>query len=172
MKPIEKLRQIARLQGELLRDGRCGHPDWYAEMLFAAAFNGTLMPTNHPKYDMKTEQWGSVQVKCRVNGTDTTQNRSKFAKYKVGDFDHAAIVLFEGDFRIRGAVVLSCTDVLALVRRAGHVKWSDASTHTKAISVLDDLRAVSGEATQPNVSFLRTPDGAAEIRRSGRAENL
>lgn len=126
MTPGEKLRLVARMQGELLRDQGCGHPDWYAEMLFAAAFNGQLMPTNNPKYDMRTSRWGTVQVKCRVNGTDSAQNRSNFGRYKPGDFDHAAIVLFESDYRILGAVVLSCSDVLSLVRAAGHVKWTDA----------------------------------------------
>ena len=145
MSRVEKLRLAARLQGELLRDQKCGHPDWYAEMLFAAAFDGQLMPTNHPKYDMQTSRWGNVQVKCRVDGTDSTQNRSNFSRYALGDFEHAVIVLFERSYRIRDAIVLACSDVLSLVRAAGHVKWADARGHARAVSVLPELKAVSNE---------------------------
>lgn len=169
MAPSEKLRLIARLQGELLRDQGCGHPDWYAEMLFAAAFDGMLMPTNHPKYDMQTKRWGTVQVKCRVNGTDTTQNRSNFGRYEIGDFDNAAIVLFESNFHLRGAIVLPCNEVLSLVRPAGHVKWEDAKSHPKAVSVLAELQAVSEESVQPNPSIERTspgkPGAASHVKR-------
>jgi hypothetical protein len=131
----QKIALVAKLQGELLRECGSGHPEWYAEMLFAAAFDGQLMPTNHPNFDMRTEQWGTVQVKCRVDGTDTTQNRANFGGYSIGEFDHACIVLFERGYRIKGAVILPCGDVLSLVRPAGHVKWVDASGHPKAVSV-------------------------------------
>lgn len=141
----ETIALVAKLQGELLRECGSGHPEWYAEMLFAAAFSGQLMPTNYPGFDMRTERWGTVQVKCRVDGTDSTQNRANFRGYSVGEFDHVCIVLFERTFRIKGAVVLPCAEVLSLVRPAGHVKWVDAMAHAGAIDVTSDLRAVSGE---------------------------
>jgi len=140
-----KLATLARLQGEILRQCGSGHPEWYAETLFAAAYDGVLAPTNHPSFDMRTERWGTVQVKCRVDGTDTTQNRANFKNYRIGDFDHAGIVLFERTFHIKGAVVLPCVDVLSLVRPAGHVKWQDAASHPRAIVVTSQLRAISGE---------------------------
>lgn len=140
-----RLTVLARLQGQLLREESCGHPDWYAEMLVAAACDGRLMPTNNPLYDLRCPRWGRVQVKCRVHGTDTTQNRSNFGRYRADAFDHAAIVLFEPSFKIRGAVVLPCGAVLGLVRAAGHVKWDDSVAHPRAVSIADELRRISGE---------------------------
>lgn len=103
------------------------------------------MPTNYPNFDMWTERWGSVQVKCRVDGPDTTQNRANFGGYLQGDFDHACIVLFSKNFTVKGAVVLQCADVLSLVRPAGHVKWTDACNHMRAVSVTAELKKISGE---------------------------
>jgi hypothetical protein len=145
MSPAEKTRLIAKLQGELLRETRSGHPDWYAEMLVAAAFDGQLMPTNNKYFDLKCELYGRVQVKERVDGTDTTQNRTNFGRYKSGDFDHAAIVVFSSSYRILGASMIPCTDVLSLVRPAGHVKWDDIRMHPNASSIHAELVAVSEE---------------------------
>ena len=86
-----------------------------------------------------------MQVKCRVDGTDTKQNRTNFGKYKVDDFEHAAIVIFEDNYEISGAVILPVSDVLAMVRPAGHVKWNDVESHTNAICIKDQLQAISGE---------------------------
>ena len=141
----EKIAHVAKLQGELLREHKVGHPDWYAEMLVCAALDGELATTNNPAFDLRNTEHGMVQVKSRVNGTDTTQNRTNFKKYSIGDFDIAAIVIFESDYRIKGAVLLPLADVLELRRAAGHVKWEDAQNHPQAESIARTLRAISGE---------------------------
>lgn len=141
----EKIATIAKLQGELLREHRVGHPDWYAEMLVCAAFDGQLAITNTPNHDITCALFGRIQVKCRVDGTDTTQNRTNFGKYKAGDFDHAAIIIFENTYKIKGAIVLPATDVLTLVRPAGHVKWIDASSNANSLCITSELKSVSGE---------------------------
>lgn len=145
MLKCEKIAQVAKLQGELLRQHRVGHPDWYAEMLVCAALDGQLALTNTPNHDISCASHGRVQVKCRVDGTDTTQNRTNFGKYKAGDFEHAAIVIFEDSYRIKGAIILPISDVLAMVRPAGHVKWDDAESHKNAKCIKAQLQAISGE---------------------------
>ena len=141
----EEISQLARLQGEMLRKYKVGHPEWYAEMLVCAAYDGQLALTNCPGHDLTCDRFGRVQVKCRVRGTDGVAHRVNFRKYKPEDFDHAAIVIFEPDFRIMDAVVLPVTDTLGLMRAAGHVSWQPASTHTNAISIREPLVAVSCE---------------------------
>ncbi|MET0069968.1 MAG: hypothetical protein ABW096_07980 [Candidatus Thiodiazotropha sp.] len=141
----EKIIEVARSQGELLREHQVGHPDWYAEMLVCAALDGELALTNNPDFDIKCKSHGTVQVKCRVDGTDTTQNRTNFKRYKPGAFDYAAIVIFESGYRIKGAVTLPLTDAHGLMKKAGHVKWVDASSHPNAICIKAKLVEVSGE---------------------------
>ena len=141
----EKIAAVAKLQGELLREHRIGHPDWYAEMLVCAALDGQLAVTNTPNYDITCDSHGRVQVKCRVDGTDTTQNRTNFGRYKIGDFDHAAIVIFERDYKIKGAMILPLADVLMLRRNAGHVKWPDVVASKQAFCIAHQLRVFSGE---------------------------
>lgn len=143
----EKIAQVTKLQGELLREYCVGHPEWYAEMLACAFLDGQMAPTNTPNHDVVCKLFGRVQVKCRVDGTDTTQNRTNFGKYKTTDFDHAVIVIFESDYRIKGAVILPSPDVLGLVRPAGHVKWQDVKSHTNARCIKVQLQEISGELT-------------------------
>ncbi len=143
----EKIIEVAKLQGELLREHKVGHSDWYSEMLVCAALDGELALTNNPDYDIKCKTHGTVQVKCRVNGTDTTQNRTNFKRYSPGAFDYAVIVIFESDYRIKGAVTLPLADAHSLMKKAGHVKWDDASTHINAVCIKKSLVQVSGEKT-------------------------
>jgi hypothetical protein len=145
MLKCEKVAHVAKLQGELLREHSIGHPDWYAEMLVCAALDGQLAPTNTRYYDVSCQSYGRVQIKCRVDGTDTTQNRTNFGKYKVNDFEHAAIVIFEKNYKIKGAVILPVLKVLALVRAAGHVKWDDVRRDSSAICIAAKLKSISGE---------------------------
>ncbi|UYM16216.1 hypothetical protein [Endozoicomonas euniceicola] len=141
----QKISYVARLQGELLRKHQIGHPDWYAEMLVCAALDGKLALTNNPDYDLVCSTLGKVQVKSRVDGTDTTQNRTNFKRYSSNAFDHAAIVIFESDYRIKGAVVIPIADVLSVMRKAGHVKWQDAKEHKNSVSITSELKHISRE---------------------------
>jgi len=141
----QKISKVTRLQGELLRDEKIGHPDWYAEMLVCAALDGQLALTNNPDYDINCKKYGKVQVKCRVNGTGGTQNRTNFKRYKEGAFDHAAIVIFESDYRIKGAVILPFSTIVSIIRPAGHVTWQDASTHQNSVDIKSELTEISGE---------------------------
>ena len=87
--------------GKLLRNFGCGHPQWYAELLTACALDGIVQVTNNPSFDVLSSEYGRVQVKERVQGTDTTQNRSNFGHYECGDFDWAAVLLFQVVLRLR-----------------------------------------------------------------------
>ena len=142
---IEKIAEVARLQGSLLRNYGVGHPDWYAEMLVCAALSGELAKTNNRDYDIKCDTLGKVQVKCRVDGTDTNQNRTNFKRYRPGVFDFAAIVIFESDYRIKGAVTIPLSDAHSLMKAAGHVKWADASAHRNAACIIQQLIEISNE---------------------------
>jgi hypothetical protein len=141
----EKIINVAKLQGELLRQHKIGHPDWYAEMLICAAFDGELALTNNPDYDVRCKPYGTIQVKCRVDGTDTNQNRTNFQRYKHNAFDYAAIVIFEYNYQIKGAVLIPIMDILTLRRPAGHVKWIDVKSHSSSICIMTNLKLISGE---------------------------
>ena len=145
---LTKLEQVTMLQGELLRDHGIGHPQWYAENLVALALGGRIMPTNCKAYDVESPSHGRVQVKSRVDGTDTSydQNRTNFGKYQAGAFDWAVVVIFTPAFRIDGARMLKLPDIAPLVRPAGHVKWIDVRNHKAVIDVSRQLREISGEA--------------------------
>ncbi len=136
---------VAKRLGILLRTYHTGHPQWYAELLVAGALQGLIQPTNNPKFDLLTPDYGRVEVKNRVDGTDTTQNRTNFGRYCTGDFDHAAIVILASDYRIKAGILLPCESTLRLVRPHGHVKWEDAATRAEAIDITATLRRVSGE---------------------------
>jgi len=143
---LEKIKKLTKLQGELLREEKIGHHDWYAEMLVCSAFDGELALTNQPDYDILCSgTYGKIQVKSRVDGTDTTQNRTNFGKYGVNAFDYAAIVIFESSYNIKGAILIALTDAHKLMKKAGHVKWSDALNHSNAVCIKDKLLQISGE---------------------------
>lgn len=144
---FEKLQQATRLQGELLRDHEIGHPQWYAENLIALATCGRIMPTNFKAYDIESPDYGRVQVKCRVDGTDTSydHNRTNFGKYSPDAFDWGAIIIFTPTFHIDGAILLTLGQIRPLVRAAGHVKWVDIRSHDSAVDISDQLRKLSGE---------------------------
>jgi hypothetical protein len=145
---LENLKQLTQLQGALLRDYSIGHPQWYAENLVALALKGRIMPTNCRAYDIDSPSHGRVQVKCRVDGTDSSydHNRTNFGKYPTGAFDWAAIVIFTPSFRIDGARLLTLSNIAPLVRAAGHVKWVDVRNHVAAVDLTKQLREISGEA--------------------------
>ena len=105
---FDQLQDLAMMQGELLRDHRCGHPQWYAENLVAVVTRSKVMPTNFKDYDLESPDYGRIQVKSRVDGTDTSynQNRTNFGKYELDVFDWAVVIIFTCDFRIDGAVLL------------------------------------------------------------------
>jgi hypothetical protein len=136
---------VARRLGLLLRQYGTGHPQWYAELLVAAALQGLIQPTNNPKFDVLTPKYGRVEVKNRIDGTDSTQNRSNFGRYCPSDFDYAAIVILTKDYLIKSGILLPCAAALKLVRPHGHVKWADAYGHCEAIDITARLQKVSGE---------------------------
>ena len=105
------------------------------------------MPTNFEAYDIEAPEYGRVQVKSRVDGTDTSydQNRTNFGKYGAQAFDWAVVVIFTRSFRIDGARMLSLGHVAPLIRPAGHVKWIDVRNHAECIDLTPQLVAVSGE---------------------------
>ena len=144
---ISKLADLSARQGDLLRSHRVGHPQWYAENLVCVALSGRLMPTNCKDYDIETPEYGRVQVKCRVDGTDTSydHNRTNFKKYKPNAFDWAAIVIFTPGYRIDGAKLIRVVDLRPLVMAAGHVKWKAVREHTNARCIRDHLRLIAGE---------------------------
>jgi hypothetical protein len=141
----EETIDVTQRLGRLLRDYRVGHPQWYAELLVAAALDGETQPTNHPKFDVLAPVYGRVEVKNRVDGTDSTQNRTNFGRYCDGDFDHAAIIVFTPTYLVKCGIILPCTSVLPLVRPHGHVPWANAARHPDAQDITDQLRRVSGE---------------------------
>ncbi len=142
---LKKIKMLTKLQGELLREEKIGHHDWYAEMLVCAALEGELALTNNPDFDISSDYYGTIQVKSRVNGTDGTQNRTNFKRYKPDAFDYAAIVIFQVNYEIKGALLLPLKDIHSLMKKAGHVKWSDVLNHPNTICIKDKLLEVSGE---------------------------
>src|SRR5439155_19303211 len=137
--------ELAKRLGALLRDFRTGHPQWYAELLVAAALDGVIQSTNNPKFDILTPEFGRVEVKNRVDGTDGVQNRVNFGRYAVDDFDHAAIVILASNYCVKEAILLPCRSTLALVRPHGHVKWSDAAAQEDAVIITEQLQRISCE---------------------------
>lgn len=144
---IEKLAELARRQGELLREHSLGHPQWYAENLVCVALRGRVMPTNFKAYDIESDEFGRVQVKSRVDGTDTSydHNRTNFGKYALGAFDWGAVVIFTPGFRIDGAKLLQQKDLAPLVMAAGHVKWAAVQNHPNALDIKCQLVEIAGE---------------------------
>ena len=142
---LNKIRTLTKLQGELLREETIGHHDWYAEMLVCSALDGELALTNQPDYDILCSKYGKVQVKSRVDGTDGTQNRTNFKRYGENAFDYAAIIVFESNYKIKGALLIPLKDAHSLMKKAGHVKWSDAINHSNAICIKNRLLKISGE---------------------------
>ena len=143
---LKKIKQVTKLQGELLREEKIGHHDWYAEMLVCSALEGQLAMTNQPNYDILcSAPYNKVQVKSRVDGTDGIQNRTNFKRYKPDAFNYAAIVIFRANYKIKGAILLPLKDAHSLMKKAGHVKWGDALNHKNAICIKDKLLEVSGE---------------------------
>ncbi len=138
----EKLNRLAKLQAEILVEHQVGHPEWYAEVLGAAALRGTIAKTNQRNYDIECAS-GKIQVKCRVDGTDGKQNRVNVGKYEHGSFDTLMFILFRNNYRIEGAILLPFNECKRLMKKAGHLGWPDAISSTLSCDITDLIRSIS-----------------------------
>jgi len=101
------------------RDAPAGH---FAEWLARTALGGHLTANSKKAYDLDNEEFGRVQVKCRVlrSGGSRERQLSPF-RSKGHGYDHALIILFAADYQVARAVILTSAQVSVLARRSDHV---------------------------------------------------
>ena len=84
----------------------------YAESLALKVLGGELASNSAKSYDLVTAAGDRIQVKARVirNGSAGERQLSPFRSF---DFEHALIILFDSEYRVRRATMLPAAIVLA-----------------------------------------------------------
>ena len=111
MQRLADLRQALREYG--IRDASD-----YAEALIAEAVEGERQRSRITKgFDVLAPRFGRIEVKCRQLPLDgRLEERVAITSAKEDGFEHLAILIFQADFSIKGAVIVPYPAVWEFVR--------------------------------------------------------
>lgn len=104
--------------------------DKLAEILTALATGGTVAERNAKGYDVASPEYGKIEVKARVLGTDGTFPRITLTPNKLVGANSFMAVRWDGDHRIHAAVMLDRDTVRPLYEarlqasgKYAHIAW-------------------------------------------------
>ncbi len=132
------------------RDAPAGQ---FAEWLARTALGGHLAPNSEKAYDLDNQEFGRVQVKCRVLRGKSGERRLSPFRSKYAEYDRALILLFASNYEVARAVMLTSDQVSALTRRSDHV---NGELLTASVSVL--AQGVDITSRFSPMSFVDVPD--------------
>jgi hypothetical protein len=126
------IRDLAALSGgclsELRRRGavRTGNAPVgdLAELLVAHSVGGTLAPPSQKSWDVLGPDGAKIQVKARVVHDERNPGERQLSAFRSWNFDHAVVVLFDPEFRVRNAAKL---DRETLQQHSGWVGFVNAA---------------------------------------------
>ena len=124
---VEELLALSRgILAELRRRGviRSGNAPAgdYAELLVQRATEGELAPNSQKSWDVQTQGGDRLQVKARVVTDPAARGERQLSAFRSWDFDAAAIVLFDDEFRVWRAARVPVEVVKAEARFTEHVR--------------------------------------------------
>lgn len=140
------MKRLAELRDELGHFGIRGTPD-YAEILVAEALGGNRVDNLvNQGYDVRSAEFGRVEVKCRVLPSDgRREDRVDLRDTKAKRFDHLAIVIFYPDYSVRGAVLVAYAKVWPIVnrRRYRRISYGEACQLDGAVDITELVSAAA-----------------------------
>jgi hypothetical protein len=112
------MQQLAALRDSLRPLGIRDASD-YAEVLVAEALRGKRVDNRITKgHDVQAEPYGRIEVKCRQLPTDgRIEERVDVRASKQDGFEFLAVVIFNGGFSVKGAVIVPYAAVWEFVAR-------------------------------------------------------
>lgn len=144
----ELIQQLAALREQLREFGIRDAAD-YAEVLVAEALKGQRVANRVVQgHDVFTKLYGRIEVKCRQLPRDgRVEERVEVGAGKEGRFEHLAVVIFDADFGVKGAVLVPYSAVWNLVVGQAYSRVSYAEA-CKLPGSLDITPAVKAAATR------------------------
>lgn len=142
----ELMLQLATLRECLSKYGIRDASD-YAEVLVAEAVGGQRLENRVTKgYDVFAPNGGRIEVKCRQLPLDgRIEERVEFRDSKRDGFEYVAVVIFQSDFGIKGAVVVPYAAVWEFVQRQQYkrVSYSQGCRLPGAVDITGAVRAAA-----------------------------
>ncbi len=108
------IHELLGLHGEIIRELRRRNvvrsnntpPGDYAELLVMMALDGKLADKSAKSWDVITPPYGRVQVKSRIVTNPADNGQRQLSALRSWDFDHLAVVLFDGALGIYDAALV------------------------------------------------------------------
>ncbi|MBX3385880.1 MAG: hypothetical protein KF768_04865 [Phycisphaeraceae bacterium] len=137
MNMLAEARRLLASHG--IRDAEC-----FAEILVAEAIGGVRVKSGVNRgFDVRAPMYNRVEVKCRQLPLDgRTEERVAFEDSKAEGFDFAAIVIFEPDFDVKGAVLVPYASIWPVVRahRYGRIGFGRAQRLEGSVDITTEVR--------------------------------
>lgn len=119
----------------------------YAEILVAEALNGKRIASGVNRgFDVTALKYGRVEVKCRQLPPDgRIEERVQLGTAKQDGFDYLAVVIFEADFRVKGAVLVPYGEVWKHVTTSAYnrINYAQARGLGGAIDITSGVAAAA-----------------------------
>jgi hypothetical protein len=93
----------------------------WAEWLAREVLRGTLEPNSKKGFDLLTPEGRKVQVKARLVRDEKKRSERLLSVFRSFDFDDCLVLLFDQQYEVRKAVLLSAKEVEAHARMSKHV---------------------------------------------------
>lgn len=119
----------------------------YAEVLVTEALEGERVQSGvNQGYDIISQKYGRVEVKCRVLPTDGRQeDRVDIRNTKADGFDYLAIVVFFPDYSAKGAILVPYSEVWPIIdsRKYRRISYGEACQLESAVDITELVSAAS-----------------------------
>lgn len=135
------------LMRELLLRHQISSLSDYAEQIVAEALHGERKESGVSKgYDLTAPGFGRVEVKFRRLPSDgRIEERVALSDAKKDGFDYLAIVIFEVDIRVKGAVLVPYLEAWKFIQQSDYnrMSYSQACTSKGAINITAEVAAAA-----------------------------
>lgn len=140
------MRQLAAVR-ERLREFGIRDASDYAEVLVAEALNGTRLASRVNKgHDVLADVFGRVEVKCRQLPPDgRVEERVEVGAGKESGFEFLAVVVFQPDFNVKGAVIVPYASVWEFVssHQYNRISYLQACQLPGSVNITAELQSAA-----------------------------
>jgi hypothetical protein len=140
------IREYAKLSDQLRTHGVRTISD-YAEILVAEALGGQRVASGVNRgYDVEAPGFGRIEVKYRQMPPDgRVEQRVQLSKTKSEGFDYLAIVIFDTEMIVQGAVLVHYGAVWQMIesRTWRRISYEQATAISSAINITPQVEAAS-----------------------------
>lgn len=141
---------ILRTSSCMARYDKISH-EILAELLVAIATKGKVIGGNNRGSDVKSCEYGLIEVKSRILGTDGPYPRVSLKKHNIEKADWIAAVRWDRDYTLHDAIMLPKKSAERLFENKkqasglAHIGWKEWSEAPDKLSLLDRcINAIGG----------------------------